>query len=290
MLVGAHVSTRGGIATGVQRALDIGADVFQTHPTPGQQWRDMRYDDEVLSTFHSAYATSGLRGHWLHAVYLINLASPQDWLLEKSVASLSHYMQLAEDFAADGVVFHPGSHVGAGFDPQLPQMQEALRRVLGSSTANVRLLIENSAGAGGCVGCRFEEVGRMLEASDDPRLGVCLDTQHMFASGYDMRTPETASATLADFDRNIGLERLALVHANDSARPLGSAVDRHANIGEGEIGTDGFRYLLSDARVRQVPWLLETPGVDRAGPDRQQINLLLDCAGVADDARAAVPA
>jgi deoxyribonuclease-4 len=280
VLVGAHVSTKGGIDKAVDNAVRIDAPVIQTHPTSAQQWRSLHLDDAILATYHDKYSAAHLQGHWLHAVYLINLATPKESLLNQSIGSLTHYMELARQLDAQGVVFHPGSHLGAGFDSKLAQMIEALKTVLGRSDSPARLLIENSAGSGGCVGCNFSELGRLVHGVDDPRIGVCLDTQHMFASGYDFRTPQTALATLDEFGREVGFENLALVHANDSRRELGCNVDRHANIGEGEIGVEAFRLLGRDGRLDHVPWLLEVPGHEHSGPDRQQIDTLRDCVGM----------
>jgi deoxyribonuclease-4 len=278
--IGAHVSSRGGIERAIDNAVAIGATAMQTHPTPPQQWRPLRLDDDTLSSYHASYQRSGLRGHALHTVYLINLATPKETHLSQSVGALVHYMDLAAQLNAEWVVFHPGSHLGAGFATQLPQIHAALREVLDRTASPARLLIENSAGSGGCIGRAFEEVGQMLAASDDPRLGVCLDTQHMFASGYDIRTAATVATSIAAFDREIGLDRLTLIHANDSKRALGSNVDRHDNIGDGEIGVEGFTALLAQPRLREVPWLLEVPGSDRGGPDLEQINLVRGCAGL----------
>lgn len=290
MLIGAHVSCRGGIHNAVDKALAIGAEVIQTHPTPAQMWRPLRLEEATRELYLEKYASAGLRGHYLHAVYLINLATPKETLLEQSIASLTHYMELAQLIGAEGVVFHPGSHLGAGFAAMLPQVVGAIREILDRTASPAKLLVENSAGSGGCVGCSFEELGRIVEAAASDRVGVCLDTQHMFASGYDCRTPEQVEKTLAEFDRNVGFERLALVHANDSRKPLGSNVDRHANIGEGEIGAVAFRLLLADERLRRVPWLLEVPGRERQGPDVEQINLLRDCAGLPPARLLAAPA
>ena len=287
MLIGAHVSIKGGILSAIDNGLRIGADVIQTHPTSAVQWRPMVLDEATEATFRRRWTESGLQGHWLHAVYLVNLATPKPDLLRQSIGSLVHYMEIAARLDADGVVLHPGSHLGAGFAPMLPQIAAALREVLDRAPASrARLLVENSAGSGGCVGCSFAEVGAIVEAVDDPRLGVCLDTQHAYASGYDLRDREAVQRTLEEFSRDIGFSRLALIHANDSRRPLGSNVDRHANLGEGEIGLDGFRALLDDPRLRALPWVLEVPGTDRGGPDREQIELLRACAGTgAPDAR-----
>ena len=281
MLIGAHVSTRGGIHNAVDNALAIGAEVFQTHPTSAQQWRPLRLDEAVRQTYLAKYADSGLRGHYLHAVYLINLATPKEQLLRKSIGSLVHYMQLAELLDADGVVFHPGSHLGAGFDGMLEQMATAMREILDTVPRSpAKLIVENSAGSGGCVGCNFAELGRIVDAVGSDRVGVCLDTQHMFASGYDVRTREQVTSTLDRFGEDVGFHRLALVHANDSRKPLGSNVDRHANIGEGEMGLDAFRRLFDDGRLNSVPWLIEVPGEEHRGPDLDNINRLRACAGL----------
>src|ERR1035441_4974769 len=188
MLIGAHVAARGGIHTAVDNALAIGAEVIQPPPTPAQMWRPLRLEEADRELYLAKYAASGLRGHYLHSVYLINLASPKEALLRSSVASLLHYMELAASLDADGVVFHPGSHLGAGFDTVLSQVGTAVRGVVDRSPpGRPRLLVENSAGSGGCVGRSFEEVARIVDAAASDRVGVCLDTQHAFASGYDLR-------------------------------------------------------------------------------------------------------
>ena len=280
VIVGAHVSTRGGVHNAISKALSIGADAFQIHPTSAQQWRMLELDTDGRATYRQLYVESGLRGQWLHAKYLVNLATPDPVLLRRSVESLVHHMVLAGDLGADGLVLHPGSHRGNGFDAAVGQIGSALREVLDrAGDAGTHLLVENSAGSGGCVGCSLEEVGRIIGAAASPRVRVCLDTQHLFASGYDVRSPETVAVTLDRFACDVGFEHLALVHANDSRRPLGSNADRHANIGEGEIGLDGFRALLADARLRAVPWILEVPG-DGDGPDLANVNRLRGCAGL----------
>jgi deoxyribonuclease-4 len=279
-LIGGHVSTRGGIDKAVDNAVAIGAEVFQTHPTPGQTWRPLRLDDIILNAYRDKTAAAGLQGrHYLHAVYLINLASPKETLLKQSIGSLVHYMELAEVLDAAAVVFHPGSHLGAGFHAMLPQIGRALREVLQRGGSDALLLVENSAGSGGCIGCGLEEIAAIVEAADSDQVRVCFDTQHAFASGYELRTPDGIKRTLDDFDRLIGFDRLALVHANDSRREFASNVDRHANIGEGEIGIAAFKWLLQEERLRRVPWLLEVPGDNDSGPDLANVNRLRALAG-----------
>lgn len=281
MLIGAHVSTRGGIVTAIDRALAIGAEVFQTHPTSAQMWRHLNLTPEVREEFLAAYRASGLRGHYLHAIYLINLATPKEMHRQQSIESLLHYMNLAAELDAGGVVFHPGSHLGAGFKTMLPQITAAMKQIVDRAPHHhAKLLVENSAGSGGCVGCNLEDLHDIMAQVDSPRVGVCFDTQHAFASGYEMRDDESVHHLRAEIQRTIGFDRIHLVHANDSRRPLGSNVDRHTNIGEGEIGENAFRLLLAQPEFRNVPWLLEVPGVERTGPNLQQINLLRDCAGL----------
>ncbi|MFN2452099.1 MAG: deoxyribonuclease IV [Candidatus Dormibacteria bacterium] len=272
LLVGAHVSTRGGIDRAINAGVAIGAEAIQIHPSPPQTWRPLRLDAETVEAFTTKWRGSGLRAHYLHAVYLVNLAADTPLLVEQSVASLVHHLELAARLGATGVVFHPGSHKGAGFEARRGQMAEAIDAVLARSDAPVRLLIENSAGQGGCVGSSFAEIAAIVgDAAPDERLGVCLDTCHAFASGYDLRDPHAADAVVDLFAAEVGMERLALVHVNDSRTELGGRSDRHANLGEGRIGWAGFRALLSDPRLRGVPWILETPG-DGSGPTRAAVD------------------
>jgi len=280
VLLGGHVSTKGGIDKAVDFALAIGAEVIQTHPSPPQQWQPLRIDDSVVDGYRAKAAAAGLRGHWFHAVYLINLATRDSTLLKRSTGSLVSYMNLAARLGADGVVLHPGSHKGLGFEPMLPQVAGALREVLDRTDSPARLIVENSAGQGGCVGCTFEEVGRIVDAVDSDRVGVCLDTCHSFANGYDLRTADGVDAALRAFDDAVGFSQLVLVHANDSKIELGANRDRHANIGDGFIGREGFAYMLAHPRLHDLPWILEVPG-EGNGPDLIQVNLLRELAGLA---------
>jgi deoxyribonuclease-4 len=281
MLIGGHVSTRGGIDKAVDNAVAIGAEVIQTHPSPPQTWRRLTIDDAMVQAYRDKAHDAKLRGHWFHAVYLVNLAAGTDLLLRQSIGSLVHYMELTERIGADGVIFHPGSHKGAGFESVLPQMAGAMQQVLARSESRAKLVVENSAGQGGCVGCSFDEVAQLVDATASDRVFVCLDTAHAFANGYDLRTPEDVDATLQSFDATIGLDRLVAIHANDSRAELGSNVDRHANIGEGWIGDEAFGLLLRDPRLQHLPWILEVPGLEKQGPDLHNVNRLRTLAGLA---------
>ena len=258
----------------------MGADAIQVHPTPPNYWGSPKLDDERVERFREAAAAAGRPPFYFHAVYLINLAGDDPTLRQRSESTLAGYLAAADKLGISGVIFHTGSHKGVGFEQVLPQVTEHLKRVMDrADPATSRLLIENNAGMGGCVGARFEELRAMMDAVGDPRIGVCYDTCHAFASGYDERTAEAAEATLDEWERVIGLEKLEVVHCNDSQTGLGSNRDRHANIGQGEIGEDGFRALLQDPRLRDVPFILEVPGLDGKGPDAANLEVLRRLAG-----------
>jgi deoxyribonuclease-4 len=274
VLIGGHVSTKGGIDKAIDNGLLIGAQVIQTHPSPPQQWRTLVLDDAAVDAYRIKAETTGLRRHFFHAAYLVNLAAQDSTLLKRSVGSLASYMKLAGRLGVDGVVFHPGSHKGAGFEPMLPQIAAAVREVLDrSADSPAKLVVENSAGQGGCVGCSFEEIGAIVDAAGSDRVAVCLDTAHSYASGYDISTAAGVDEALARFDECVGIDRLIAIHANDSRVACGANVDRHANIGEGHIGNDAFAVLLNDSRLRELPWILEVPGSGQ-GPDIDNINRL----------------
>jgi deoxyribonuclease-4 len=253
----------------------MGADAIQVHPTPPNYWGSPKLDDERVATFKATAQQFGKPPFFFHAVYLINLAGDDLTMRQRSESTLAGYLAAADRLGINGVIFHTGSHKGAGFEAMLPQMREHLQRVLErANPTRARLLIENNAGLGGCVGAKFEEVAALLEAVDDPRVGVCFDTCHAFASGYDVRTSEGARETIGELDRVVGLRHLDAVHCNDSATGLGSCRDRHANIGTGEIGEEGFRALLHDPRLADLPFILEVPGFAGHGPDAENLAIL----------------
>ena len=280
MRIGAHVSTRGGILTAFDRARELGAEAVQVHPTPPQTWRRLHLEAEEVQEFRRRLASTGLGDFFFHAVYLINLGTPRPELLASSEASLAHYLQLANELGVAGVIFHPGSHLGRGFDSVLDQIGSTMRSALEAAPGEARLLVENSAGAGANLGATLPEIRRMLEAVDSPRVGLCLDTAHAFTSGWQLTTEEGLAAALAEFEAEIGWDRLWAIHANDSKAPFGSNRDRHENIGEGAIGSEAFARMLADPRLRRPPWILEVPGQERQGPDRANVDRLRKLAGL----------
>ena len=253
----------------------MGADAIQVHPTPPGFWGSPKLDETRIAAFKEAAANHGHPPFYFHAVYLINLAGDDPTLRQRSESTLAGYLKAADDLGVHGVIFHTGSHKGAGFEARLPSITEHLRHVLErADPKSARLLIENNAGLGGCVGAKFEEIREMLDALDnDPRVAVCYDTCHAFASGYDERTVADVKKTIDELDRVIGLERVPVIHANDSVTGLGSNRDRHANIGDGQIGEKGFRALLHEPRLAKLPFILEVPGAG-GGPDAEQVSIL----------------
>src|SRR5438309_2656259 len=279
-ILGARVDSSGGLHRAFERAKAMGAEAIQVHPTPPGFWGSPKLDDNRIATFKEAAAKHGRPPFYFHAVYLINLAGDDPTLRQRSESTLAGYLKAADELGVDGVIFHTGSHKGAGFEARLPSITEHLKHVLErASPKSARLLIENNAGLGGCVGAKFEEIAEMLSALDgDPRVSVCFDTCHAFASGYDERTPAEVKKTIDELDRALKLSRVDVIHCNDSVTGLGSNRDRHANIGRSEERRVGFRALLREPRLANLPFLLEVP-VACGGPDAEQVAVLKKLAG-----------
>ena len=264
-----------GLHLSFERAAAMGAKAIQVHPTPPNYWGSPKLDDDRIERFKAAADAAGHPPFYFHAVYLINLAGDDPVLRQRSESTLAGYLAAADQLGINGVIFHTGSHKGAGFEQVLPTITGHLTNVMErANPKTARLLIENNAGMGGCVGARFEEIRAIIDAVADPRIGACFDTCHAFASGYDERTPEAARATLDDWERVVGLDKLEVVHCNDSQAGLGSNRDRHANVGLGEIGEEGFRALLLEPRLAELPFILEVPGFDGKGPDAANLEIL----------------
>lgn len=274
MKIGAHVSTSGGISKAVVRGQEIGCEAIQIFGSSPQTWAFKPVPGEQIELFKQGLADAGIGPVFLHAIYLINLGTPDKEKLKKGIDSLANYMKLAADLGATGVIFHPGSHGGRGYEAVLPQTVEAIKIVLDTAPEGPVLAVENMAGMGQHIGAKFDELGGILDAVDSPRLKICLDTQHSFAAGYDLANPEGIQAMLEELDAGPGSANVAAVHANDSKRVCGSGVDRHDNIGEGFIGEEGFAAIMANPAFADVPFLLEVPGFEGNGPDQQNMDIL----------------
>ena len=282
MKIGAHVKTAGGLHTAFERALAIGAEAIQIFISSPQMWRTSNHSPEDVQRFRALTAETGIEPVFIHGTYLVNLASADPANLARSIGNLKHSLAVAAAIGAGGVIFHVGSHKGSGFEAVLPQIADSIRDILGATPPESRLVLENSAGMGGSVGSKFAELGAFVRAVGTPlseRVHVCLDTEHAYAAGYDVASEQGLAAAMAEFEREIGLERLVAVHANDSKIPLGGGVDRHENIGEGHIGLEGFETIMRHPAFRDVPFLLEVPGFpvgDKKpeGPDKENVERL----------------
>ena len=271
MLFGAQIRQAGGLVAALRRAEAMGAHVMQVFPQSPRQWRYPEANADRAHTFAELWPASGtVRRVVCHAPYLINLASADPQLYERSCACLTQNLQAAAAMGASGLVVHLGSHLGAGLDARLDAIATGLRRALDASTCP--LLLENTPGAGGTIGRSFDELARVIDhAGGDERLGVCLDTQHAWAAGMSFETIDEADALVDEIDRSIGLTRLACLHVNDSKVARGAGLDRHDNVGRGAIGRPAFRALLGHPRLQGLPAVLEVPGTDDQGPDAREL-------------------
>ena len=273
MRIGAHVSTSGGIHTAIDRVEAMGGEAVQVFTQSPRAWRPTNHDPANLERFRARRAEAGIDAALCHAVYLINLAALDDAVYEKSVGALLATTEVAAAIGAD-VVLHVGSHLGAGLQAGLERALPALEQALERCSDDTWILVENSAGAGGTIGRSVDELAAVVDGlARHPRLGLCLDSCHLWVSGVDVTDPAALDATIDEIDERIGLDRLRALHANDARDPLGSNRDRHANIGEGLLGEKLAVFLAND-RLQTLPCVLEVPGKDGRGPDADEVRKL----------------
>jgi deoxyribonuclease-4 len=273
VLIGAHVSPAGGPARAVARGVERGARAIQIFNQNPRAWKPRDYSEDEVAAFHAAMAASDDDALLIHAVYLLNCASYDEEIRAKSLRSLIASLRAGAALGAHAVVLHPGSaktgDVGAAIARAGAVIAEAL-----AETEGCALHLENTAGAGGTLGRSFEELAALMDAAGgDARLGLCLDSCHLLASGFEIRRADALAAVLDECAGRVGLERLGSLHLNDSQKPLGSNVDRHANVGEGELGEDGCAVFLSEPRFEGLPLVLETPGPRHSGPTAEELAL-----------------
>jgi deoxyribonuclease-4 len=273
--IGAHISSSGGIDKAIDRAVAMDADSVQVFTQSPRAWRPTNHDPASFERFREKHAEAGIGGVLCHAVYLTNLASPDPVTYDRSVATLLNTTEVASAIGAD-VVFHVGSHLGAGMEAGLEHVVPALEQALELCTDETWLLMENSAGAGGTIGRSIEELATIHDRlGGHPRLGVCLDSCHLWVSGVDVTEPAVLDACLDELDSAIGLDRLRALHVNDAAAPFASNRDRHANILEGELG-EKLGVFLANPRLQGLPAVLETAGPENRGPDATEIRKTKD--------------
>jgi deoxyribonuclease IV len=271
MLFGAHVSSAGGIDTAIDRIEKIGGDCVQVFTQSPRMWRQTNHKPEAIERFKIRRAEAGVEDVVCHALYLCNLATVNDEIYDKSVATMRATVDVACAIEADGVVFHVGSHLGAGLDAGMARVVAALEQILDRCAGDTWLLMENSAGAGGTIGRSVDELAALVDALDaHPRLGLCLDSAHLYVSGVDVTDPTVVDSLVREVETTVGLDRLRALHVNDAAAPLGSNRDRHANILEGELG-EGLGAFLAHPGLQELPVYLEVPGKDKKGPDADEI-------------------
>ncbi len=276
MEFGAHMSAAGGIDTAIDRIEAIGGDCVQVFTQSPRMWRPTEHKPDAIERFRARRAEAGIGGVVCHALYLCNLATPNDEIYEKSIRTMRSTVDAASAIGADGVIFHVGSHLGAGFELGLERTCTALAQILERCESDTWLLMENSAGAGGTIGRSLEELQTLLDRLDrHPRLGICLDSCHLYVSGYDVTDPAEVDRLIGRVDEGFGIDRLRALHVNDSAAELGSNRDRHANIGEGVMG-EGLGAFISHPALQQLSMYLEVPGVNKQGPNADEIQKLRD--------------
>lgn len=273
---GTHASASGGVDKALQRAVDVGATSCQIFAKNERQWRAKPLDPAVVERFHAERERTGIRQMAVHDSYLINLASPKDDIHEKSMAAFQDELERCQTLDIRYLVTHPGAHTGSGVDEGIRKFADSLNRLFDVLPDNTTITcLETTAGQGTTLGRSFEEIAAIIDLVEDKeRVGVCFDTCHVFAAGYDIRTVEGVTSVLDEFDRIVGIDKLKVLHLNDSKNPLGSNKDRHDHIGEGLIGLEGFRGIVNDPRLSGLPAILETEKDDEGEHDRRNLATL----------------
>jgi deoxyribonuclease-4 len=271
MLIGAHVSTGGGLPNAIERGKERGCESIQIFHQSPRMWRPTKYGEADFAAFREAMDASKVEAVIIHAVYLINCATKDKELRKKSLTSLTHALRVGDGIGAKGVVLHPGSQKTDPLKPSLKRASKVIAEAL-AETDSCPLLIEQTAGHKGLLARDFDQTAELIElAGSSPRLGLCLDSCHLFVQGYDITDESHLGAVLDEADAKVGLDRLGAVHVNDAAVPLGACLDRHANIGKGEMGKRGLSAFLSEPRFEGLPATLETPGPEKKGSSKAEV-------------------
>jgi deoxyribonuclease-4 len=274
-LAGAHMSIAGGIHLAMERGARAGCRTLQIFLKNSNRWDAKPLTDQDRELYRRAQRESGIHPVVAHSSYLINLASPDKRLYRKSLDAFMAEMERAHFLGIPYLVLHPGAHMGSGAESGIGRVSDALKEAVDAAGPSVSILVENTAGQGSCLGHRLEHLASILEKTGRAdRVGICLDTCHLFAAGYDIRTQQAYRATLREFERLVGMDKIKVLHLNDSRKDLGSRVDRHAHIGQGFVGLEAFRCLVNDRRFAGVPKILETPKGPDLAEDRMNLATL----------------
>lgn len=278
MRFGAHVSIAGEMSAALERAKDLHISVFQIF-SQSPRGKGRLPSEKEIKNFRQRYKELAFQDFYLHSPYYVNLASANPKVWHSSISSLVEALKVTELLGANYLVVHTGNHRGQGVEEGIKRVAKALKGILSQTSSTTTLLLENTAGQGTAIGCRWEEIASIIEGCGvEERLGTCMDTCHAFASGYDIRTREKIDETLAQFDRIIGLARLKLLHGNDSKGALGSRLDRHEHIGRGRIGLAGFQALVNHPALQHLDMIIETPKMG-SGSDRENLDILTRLVG-----------
>lgn len=273
---GAHMSVAGGLENAFTAGVAVGCDCLQIFVKNQRQWQAKPLTDEQISRYRDAASATGLAPIIAHATYLLNLASPQEPMRDKSIRCMIDELERCETLGVSGLVFHPGAHMDDPVELGIKHIAESLDEVHKACAGfESMILLETTAGQGSAIGWQLPQIGDIIDQTKEPdRLGVCLDTCHLFAAGYDFRTREGYDAMIDEMERTFGIDRIKCIHTNDSKKDCGSRVDRHDHIGQGKIGKEGFAHFVNDRRFAGIPMILETPkGKDGRGTDLDKVNL-----------------
>lgn len=273
MKIGAHVSASGGYMNVFKRTEEIGADCFQMFVSSPRMWSVPALDSKVGKEFKEVLEQKKMNPSYVHIKYLVNLVSPTELTVEKSIKCIVEELTVAFGLGLRGGMFHIGAHQGADRDNAIDMLVEKSKIVLGQIPKDVLFILENSA-TDKKLGARFDEIGIILKKLNHPQVKVCIDTCHAFSSGYELRTKEGVDEFVNEIEKYIGLSNLEVIHVNDSKADFDSNVDRHENIGQGNIGIEGFKYLLNHPKLKDMPFILEVPGENKSGPNKENVDVL----------------
>lgn len=273
-LIGAHVSVSGGVDKAIGRGLEIGCTAIQIFTRNASRWQSKPLEEQVIENFRSALSHSSIGYVSSHDSYLINLATPDEQLRAKSIDAFVDEMVRCSQLGVVDLVMHPGAHMKQGVEPGVRRVAESFCSIFQQAPQGVRVLLETTAGQGTTLGARFEELAQIMDLVPEHNFGICFDTCHVHVAGYDLSTDDAYQATMTEFERIVGCDNIALFHANDSKKELGSRVDRHAHLGEGYIGREGFKALMQDRRFTDVAKIIELPGGEGHCHDLANLALL----------------